>query len=151
MWNIADESCAYFNEPDIEENPIAWYDWYDSCLIIPETEDPEPPTPPDPPPCRPRKFTANGNCWEIVCTEEGPEIRPCLKPNTNRVSTTIRVLVQSALGFKAITIKHGKIKLKHLASAMIYKKALPDANIKKVGTKFWSGLKELEGIKKNKK
>ena len=153
MWKQTFE-CSSLNEPDFEDDPSGWFDWYDDCA---SGADPvaEPPQPPSLPPCRPRHYTVNGKCWEVVCTNEGPEIRPCLKTPVPPNLTAIEILAIRIAndGFHVQTlskggllmekIKHGKIKLKHLGAAMIFKQALPELSIKKIKPDFWQKLKPL--------
>jgi len=155
MWNLGAEECHYYNEPVFEDNPIAWYEWYDSCNSFQPEHPAEDPIPPPPPPCRPRKYNVNGRCWEVVCTEEGPEIRPCLSTPETPVLTgilisSIRVTNQgykmkiiSAKGSKTVTVKPGTIKLRHLGTAMMLKRKLPDADIKNISTTFWNKMGSL--------
>jgi len=149
MWKQSFE-CSGINEPNFEDNPSGWFDWFDDCMSG-ENGNHEPP----PIPCRPGRYSVNGKCWQIVCTTDGTELRPCfttpIPPNINSVIVTavcitnngFLVQTQSAKGLKTDKIKHGKIRLKHIAAALIYKKPLPNPEIKKVASTFWEGIKPL--------
>jgi hypothetical protein len=155
MWKQTME-CSGLNEPPFDEEHFSeWFDWFDGCMSG-NNDVPGLPDPPPIPPCRPRRTViVHGACYEIVCTIDGPELRPCPE-NPQPVLTgsiliiAIRItnkgfVVQtlSSKGIKTDTVKQGKTRLKHLGAALIYKKPLPAADVKKIPKIFWKEMDSL--------
>src|SRR5215831_12232271 len=92
MWKQTAE-CSLFNQPDFESDPSGYFDWLDDCQSG-AVEVPEPPQPPPPPPCKPMKYTVNGKCWEVHCTVDGPEIRPCLKSPVGGLKSPVIIAIR---------------------------------------------------------
>ena len=155
MWKQSTE-CSGLNEPPFDEEHFSeWFDWFDDCMSG-SVDVPGLPDPPPPPPCRPRRtVVVHGVCYEIVCTIDGPELRPCLENPQTVLTNTILIIAiritnkgfvvqtQSSKGIKTDTVKHGMTRLKHLGAALIYKKPLPGADLKKITKVFWKEMDKL--------
>jgi hypothetical protein len=155
MWK-SELGCSGLSEPDFDEDPSAWFDWFEDCMSG-EPPDPggEPPEPPDIP-CKPRRWIDNeGRCWDRVCTADGPELRPCFvepviqgtaKPAITAIHLTgdnILVQVTTSRGVKVHNLAPGDVKLSHLANALFQRAVLPSADIRRIPGDFWARQKPV--------
>ena len=153
MWKNNDPQCSVFNEPPFDPEHFSdWFDWFDDCMSGEIQIGPPSTTPPNPPPCKPGVRIVNGRCIEVFCTVDGPQIQGCYKiPRTPiikyAVISGIRVtnngyIVQTfgPTGLRTETVPKGKVRLRHLGSALLTQKKLPQASINKVPAKFWKSF-----------
>lgn len=155
MWSD-NPNCSPFHEPDVSRDPESWFSWIDSCIVSDE-EDIFPhdygvgdlPNPP----CFPRRWFSNGRCWEITCTNSGPEIWPCIhhpilleRIKTDNQAQIIAIRITSAgynlrimtkRGMETVEINHGQLKLLYIARAMANLAILPASNIRNIDENFW--------------
>lgn len=156
-WKNTPE-CSGKNQPRFEKDPTKYFDWLEGCYTNDDAQPPEPPDdgPPPPPPCKPMRWLEpNGECWERVCTDDGPEWRRCpgkwprlpLAPQIVAIRVTgtgsFNVLVATQQGIEEQKIGGPRGRLRGLVGAMLSESELPDLDIRKVPLEFWERHKDL--------
>jgi hypothetical protein len=90
----------------------------------------------------------------MLCTEEGPEIRPCLDwesyPSSNSRILAIRL---GRNGYTVLTGRRGalktqdvfadEIKLTDLVRALVARSALPTTDLRKIPASYWNSRPQL--------
>jgi hypothetical protein len=155
-WNTGKQGCSPLFQPDFEEDPDGYFEYWEDCI------DSTPPVFEDPwqPPCRPYRWIdpRNGRCMEKICTSLGPEFRPCPGEPTipsdypQVVALQLRtegfgVLVATEEGQRLESLSRQaarKIGLGKIITAMINRAKLPTTDVTHVPTDFWDKQKRLK-------
>ncbi|MGH8528205.1 MAG: hypothetical protein ACREXY_29485 [Gammaproteobacteria bacterium] len=155
-WNTRDQGCSPLFEPDFEEDPDGYFDYWQDCIDDTHSDFADPWQPP----CRPYRWTdpRNGRCMEKICTAEGPEFRPCPGEPTipsdypQVVALQLRtygfgILVATEEGQRLQSLSRKAVKkigLVQIISALINKAKLPAPDVTKVPTDFWEKQKRFK-------
>jgi hypothetical protein len=138
-----------------------WFDWWGGCTNDLPEEPPEPPIgpplPPQPPPCVPGRWIQDGQCWERICTHDGPVIQPCfggrapfgdIFPRIESIGLGINgfvVVVMPAPGKERSVqqVNPRKLRLLPLVRAMLHGSRLPSSDVSEVSKSFWAQQEKI--------
>lgn len=135
-----------------------WFEWWGGCITDVAPEEPVPPGPgdtePPQPPCIPARWITGGQCWERICTPDGPVIRRCERNGpvgpvvgdaprieSIRLGTAGFVVeVVTAPDDKSVkqSVSPKMMKLVPLVRAMFHGSQLPSGELSDVPEEFWA-------------